>query len=190
MVTLAPEITTKTLLRLLPERMDVRESLDAYRRSGGISDSTWSLTPAQLIERIEESGLLGRGGSFYPTAKKLRSVATQPGRHVVLVNGAESEPASKKDLTLMLSAPASRSRRCASRSPRGRGRRGRCLRPRSPGQGFYRSGQARARTSWRETAETTDRRRSSGLCCWRAECRDSVGERARRKADDEATTSA
>ncbi len=105
MVTLAPEITTKTLLRLLPERMDVRESLDAYRRAGGISDSTWSLTPAQLIARIEESGLLGRGGSFYPAAKKLRSVATQPGRHVVLVNGAESEPASKKDLTLMLLRP-------------------------------------------------------------------------------------
>jgi NADH:ubiquinone oxidoreductase subunit F (NADH-binding) len=34
-----------------------------------------------------------------------RAVAMRPGRHVVLVNGAESEPASKKDLQLMLTRP-------------------------------------------------------------------------------------
>ncbi len=105
MATLAPELKETKYLRLLPERLDVRESLEAYRLGGGFSHATWNLTPAQLIGRIEASGLLGRGGSFYPTAKKWRSVAAQPGRHVVLVNGAESEPASKKDLTLMLIRP-------------------------------------------------------------------------------------
>ena len=106
MVTLAPEsIRITSLLRLLPARMDVRESLDAYRSAGGFSSSARSLSPAQLIARVEDSGLLGRGGSFFPTATKLRLVAAQPGRHVVLVNGAESEPASKKDVSLMLLRP-------------------------------------------------------------------------------------
>jgi NADH:ubiquinone oxidoreductase subunit F (NADH-binding) len=105
MVTLAPETTRTTTLRLLPERLDDRESFDDYRRTGGFADTTWSLSPAQLIDRIEASGLLGRGGSFFPTGTKLRSVAAKPGRHVVLVNGAESEPASKKDLCLMLLRP-------------------------------------------------------------------------------------
>ncbi len=63
------------------------------------------MSSEQLIARVEASGLLGRGGSFFPTALKLRAVAARPGRHVVLVNGAESEPASRKDLALMLMRP-------------------------------------------------------------------------------------
>ncbi len=105
MVTLAAEPRTAAALRLLPERLDDRESLAQYQQTGGYAETTWNMSSEQLIARVEASGLLGRGGSFFPTGTKLRSVAARPGRHVVLVNGAESEPASRKDLALMLMRP-------------------------------------------------------------------------------------
>ncbi len=104
MATIAPDII-QTTTRLLPEQGNVRESLDAYRAAGGYAQATWSVSPGQLIETIDAAGLLGRGGSFFPTARKWRIVAAQPGKHVVLVNGAESESASKKDVTLLLLRP-------------------------------------------------------------------------------------
>ncbi len=62
-----------------------------------------------LIELIEASGLRGRGGGGFPAGAKLHAVAgarkhalTRP---VVLVNGAEGEPASFKDRTLMQALP-------------------------------------------------------------------------------------
>ena len=91
--------------RLLLERPDDRELLLSYRATGGYAHESWSRAPSKLITQIEASGLLGRGGSFFPTARKWRAVAARPGRHVVLVNGAESEPASHKDLQLMLTRP-------------------------------------------------------------------------------------
>ena len=58
-----------------------------------------------LIEQVERSGLRGRGGGGFPTGVKLRAVAAARGRPVVLVNGAEGEPASAKDRTLLQSLP-------------------------------------------------------------------------------------
>jgi NADH:ubiquinone oxidoreductase subunit F (NADH-binding) len=64
-----------------------------------------------LIEEVERAGLLGRGGAGFPTAAKLRAVAGASrsvlggGRPVVVVNGAEGEPASAKDRTLLRSLP-------------------------------------------------------------------------------------
>jgi NADH:ubiquinone oxidoreductase subunit F (NADH-binding) len=64
-----------------------------------------------LIEEVERAGLLGRGGAGFPTAAKLRAVAGASrsplgsGRPVVVVNGAEGEPASAKDRTLLCSLP-------------------------------------------------------------------------------------
>ena len=59
-----------------------------------------------LIEAVERSGLRGRGGAGFPTAAKLRAVASAGrGRRVVVVNGAEGEPASAKDRVLLAGAP-------------------------------------------------------------------------------------
>jgi NADH:ubiquinone oxidoreductase subunit F (NADH-binding) len=58
-----------------------------------------------LLERVGAAGLRGRGGASFPTAVKLRSVAEQPGRRFVLVNGAEGEPMSAKDRVLAQLAP-------------------------------------------------------------------------------------
>jgi NADH:ubiquinone oxidoreductase subunit F (NADH-binding) len=61
-----------------------------------------------LIETIERSGLRGRGGGDFPTARKLRAVAAE-GRvgHVsaLVVNGSETEPASAKDGLLLSRVP-------------------------------------------------------------------------------------
>ena len=63
-----------------------------------------------LLELVEASGLRGRGGAGFPLATKLRAVAGASrsplgGRPVVVVNGAEGEPASAKDRTLLRSLP-------------------------------------------------------------------------------------
>jgi NADH:ubiquinone oxidoreductase subunit F (NADH-binding) len=58
-----------------------------------------------LIERIERSGLCGRGGGGFPTARKMLAVAASRGRAIVVANGAEGEPASQKDRTLLQTLP-------------------------------------------------------------------------------------
>jgi len=58
-----------------------------------------------LIDLVERSGLTGRGGAGFPTARKLRSVASRSGPAVVIANGAEGEPASVKDRLLLTRAP-------------------------------------------------------------------------------------
>jgi NADH:ubiquinone oxidoreductase subunit F (NADH-binding) len=58
-----------------------------------------------LIELVERAGLRGHGGAGFPTATKLRAVASTRGRAIVLVNATEGEPASQKDRALCQLAP-------------------------------------------------------------------------------------
>ena len=61
-----------------------------------------------LIADVEASGLTGRGGAAFPVYRKLALVARagpRQGRKVVVANGAESEPASRKDEMLLRLAP-------------------------------------------------------------------------------------
>ncbi|MHB8234025.1 MAG: SLBB domain-containing protein, partial [Solirubrobacteraceae bacterium] len=58
-----------------------------------------------LIEEVERAGLRGRGGGSFPLAIKMRAVAAQRRRAVVVVNATEGEPASRKDVTLCELAP-------------------------------------------------------------------------------------
>jgi NADH:ubiquinone oxidoreductase subunit F (NADH-binding) len=58
----------------------------------------------ELLDEIEASGLLGRGGAGFPAAVKLRAVASRR-RTILLANGAEGEPASGKDACLLAYAP-------------------------------------------------------------------------------------
>jgi NADH:ubiquinone oxidoreductase subunit F (NADH-binding) len=61
--------------------------------------------PRRLIEVVAAAGLTGRGGAGFPTARKLAAVAGAGRRAVVVGNGAETEPASRKDKQLLQSAP-------------------------------------------------------------------------------------
>ncbi len=59
-----------------------------------------------LIHDIEASGLTGRGGAAFPVYRKLAVVARARGtRKVIVANGGESEPASRKDEMLLRLAP-------------------------------------------------------------------------------------
>jgi NADH:ubiquinone oxidoreductase subunit F (NADH-binding) len=58
-----------------------------------------------FVAELAASGLTGRGGAAFPTAAKLRAVAAGRRRPVVVVNGAESEPASGKDRALLRTLP-------------------------------------------------------------------------------------
>lgn len=61
---------------------------------------------AGLSDTLIASGLLGRGGAGFPVGRKWASVAERSGGSaVVLVNGAEGEPLSAKDRTLMATRP-------------------------------------------------------------------------------------
>ncbi len=59
-----------------------------------------------VIPVLESSGLLGRGGAGFPVGRKWRAMAERRDRRaVILVNGAEGEPASAKDRVLMIHRP-------------------------------------------------------------------------------------
>jgi NADH:ubiquinone oxidoreductase subunit F (NADH-binding) len=73
------------------------------------------LAPAGiLIDQVRQAGLTGRGGAGFPSATKLEAVRRRTGGRsllgrartaVVVANGTEGEPASKKDATLLALAP-------------------------------------------------------------------------------------
>src|SRR5437763_117471 len=100
----APELFGPGLPRLLagvssgggPSNLD--EHLSVYGQ----------LPPAGAIDLpalVEASGLRGLGGAGFPTAMKLRAVAAQRGRPVVVANGTEGEPISGKDKVLVRYLP-------------------------------------------------------------------------------------
>ncbi len=65
-----------------------------------------SVAAERLFGAVERSGLRGRGGADFPVATKLRAVASGSRRpSAVVVNGSETEPASRKDVTLLTSVP-------------------------------------------------------------------------------------
>lgn len=59
----------------------------------------------RLISEVERAGLTGRGGAAFPTARKLRALATARRVPRVIANGVEGEPASDKDKVLLARAP-------------------------------------------------------------------------------------
>ena len=95
-------------VRLLLPGASTPEWLSEYRAGGGYAPEAWDLSPAELIDAVDASGLRGRGGAAFPAGRKWQAVAERTGPRassVVLVNAAESEPASRKDLTLLLQRP-------------------------------------------------------------------------------------
>ena len=60
---------------------------------------------ADLIEEVRRADLRGHGGGGFPTWRKMRAVADGRGRRVVVANGTEGEPASRKDETLLAHDP-------------------------------------------------------------------------------------
>ena len=99
-------INAATPSRLLagPPLAGIAESFEAHRARLGPVPSAYA--DGDVIELLEASGLLGRGGAGVPVGRKWRALAgRRSGSAVVLVNGAEGEPPSHKDRTLMVNRP-------------------------------------------------------------------------------------
>jgi NADH:ubiquinone oxidoreductase subunit F (NADH-binding) len=99
---------TGAVSRVLPARP--LASLDAYRAAGGGRGlaAARRLGPASVVDEIDASGLRGRGGAGFPTGTKWRTVvdyASARAPSTVVVNGAEGEPGTYKDRTLLRSDP-------------------------------------------------------------------------------------
>jgi NADH:ubiquinone oxidoreductase subunit F (NADH-binding) len=84
--------------------------LDEYLARGGGRgiDAARASEPLALIQELEASGLRGRGGAGFPTGRKWRTVLenrspTEPTS--VVVNGAEGEPGTFKDRTILRNDP-------------------------------------------------------------------------------------
>jgi NADH:ubiquinone oxidoreductase subunit F (NADH-binding) len=100
--------TAGGLPRLLPERRwggraTLAEHLARHGPSPRIGRDT--RRREQFIAEVARSGLTGRGGAGFPTARKLAAVAAGRGAPVVIGNGTEGEPASAKDKVLLAREP-------------------------------------------------------------------------------------
>jgi NADH:ubiquinone oxidoreductase subunit F (NADH-binding) len=98
------------LPRLLPQAPeDLQAHLSRYGTvpyRGSARGAAARGAAGALIKDIEASGLTGRGGAAFPVYRKLTAVARAKGaRKVAVANGAESEPASRKDELLLRIAP-------------------------------------------------------------------------------------
>jgi NADH:ubiquinone oxidoreductase subunit F (NADH-binding)/(2Fe-2S) ferredoxin/NAD-dependent dihydropyrimidine dehydrogenase PreA subunit len=86
-------------------------SLDDYLAHGGYSALAKVLKaadPDAVMEEIERSGLRGRGGAGFPTAKKWRSCRANPGdKHYVICNADEGDPGAFMDRSVLEGNPHS-----------------------------------------------------------------------------------
>lgn len=80
-------------------------SLSDYRAQGGLAalrKTLSQMTPAEVIEAIKASQLVGRGGAAFPTGLKWQyTAANPPGPRYVICNADESEVGAFKDRALM-----------------------------------------------------------------------------------------
>ena len=91
--------------RLLAEVGSAWIPLSDHRRRAGALPTCGPRPRVDVIDALARAGLRGKGGGAFPTAQKMEAVASGSGRPVVVVNGAEGEPASGKDKLLLTRAP-------------------------------------------------------------------------------------
>lgn len=84
------------------ERLTAHTTTDLDEHRGRYGPLPWR-GRGGLIAVVADAGLTGRGGAGFPTWRKLAAVAAGA-RPVVVANGAESEPASRKDRALLTNA--------------------------------------------------------------------------------------
>ena len=95
-------------LRLLPSTPIV--SLAEYRAGGGLRglEIATASAPAEIVATLLNSGLQGRGGAGFPAGRKWQTVASKTaslGPADVVVNGAEGEPGTFKDRSILRRNP-------------------------------------------------------------------------------------
>ena len=83
-------------------------TLAGYQRAGGYQALPKALRtgPDEIIQKVKDSGLRGRGGAGFPTGVKWGFIPQGDNKpHYLVVNADESEPGTCKDIPLMLATP-------------------------------------------------------------------------------------
>jgi len=97
--------------RLLLEHDNVPgiETFEVYKKQGGyrsVDKALKKMTPQEIVEEVQKSGLRGRGGAGFPTGMKWSFLAKPDGvPRYLLCNADESEPGTFKDRYLMEKIP-------------------------------------------------------------------------------------
>ena len=97
--------------KILLEHDDVPgiETYEVYRKTGGyrsVEKALKTMSPEQIVEEVQKSGLRGRGGAGFPTGMKWSFLAKPEGvPRYLLCNADESEPGTFKDRYLMEKIP-------------------------------------------------------------------------------------
>jgi NADH-quinone oxidoreductase subunit F len=85
------------------------ETYAVYRKNGGyrsVEKALKTMSPEQVVEEVQKSGLRGRGGAGFPTGMKWSFLAKPDGvPRYLLCNADESEPGTFKDRYLMEKIP-------------------------------------------------------------------------------------
>lgn len=99
--------------RIVLERAGIidPDSIEDYFIHDGyqaLAKAVTEMTPAQICDNLEKSGLRGRGGAGFPTGTKWRFVNKTPGsKKYVICNADESEPGTFKDRLILEGDPHS-----------------------------------------------------------------------------------
>ncbi len=102
---LGPQLAIASENRGVVKPCDIQE----YKDGGGFSalqKCLSELTPQQVIDEIDKSGLRGRGGAGFPTARKWQLVKDhQSDEKYIICNGDEGDPGAFMDRMLLESYP-------------------------------------------------------------------------------------
>jgi len=101
-----PQLLPRLLAGLsTPGRVDLDAHLDQHGELPTLVRYRGRSRASSALDEIERAGLLGRGGAAFPTAAKMRAVAGRRRAPVVVANGCEGEPTSRKDRLLLERLP-------------------------------------------------------------------------------------
>ena len=94
----------------MSERYEIEgaDDIEVYEQHGGYEGLrvALELEPSEIIDRVKEAGVRGRGGAGFPTGMKWSFVAQGTGKPVYIVcNADEGEPGTFKDRPLMENDP-------------------------------------------------------------------------------------
>jgi len=89
--------------RIDPTRIEEARAAGAYE---GLRHCLNEWSPDEVLERIAQAGLRGRGGAGFPAAEKWKRARAQPGKHKYLIcNADEGDPGAFMDRLLIESDP-------------------------------------------------------------------------------------
>ncbi|MCF8026463.1 MAG: NADH-quinone oxidoreductase subunit NuoF [Desulfobacteraceae bacterium] len=103
---LQKRLVLRNIGKIDPTDIDDKIAAGGYQ---AMAKALTTMSPQQVVEEVEKSGLRGRGGAGFPTGRKWRSAlkaVEKKGRPVyVVVNGDEGDPGAFMDCTIMEGDP-------------------------------------------------------------------------------------